>query len=59
VWISILCETEDLRIGLVQVADAISAFREIEAVYQIKGGQFVFNILIDFCCKQGKVRSST
>jgi len=46
-------------LDFLQLADAISAFREIEAVHQIKGSQFVFNILIDFCCKQGKVRSTT
>ncbi|KAG0619465.1 hypothetical protein M758_4G142000 [Ceratodon purpureus] len=38
-----------------KLADAINAFRDVEAIYQIQGGQYVFNILIDFCCKQGKI----
>jgi hypothetical protein len=45
-------------LDILQLADAINAFREVEATYQIQGGQYVFNILIDFCCKQGKVRST-
>ncbi|XP_024391603.1 pentatricopeptide repeat-containing protein At4g21880, mitochondrial isoform X2 [Physcomitrium patens] len=38
-----------------KLADAINAFRELEIVSQVKGGQHLFNILIDFCCKQGKI----
>lgn len=42
-----------------QLSNAISAFREVEAAYQVKGGACVFNVLIDICCRMGEVRSST
>jgi hypothetical protein len=38
-----------------QLDDAVKAFREVEERFQVKALASMFNILIDFSCRQGEV----
>lgn len=42
-----------------QLDDAENALREVEKKCNVKAEASVFNILIDFCCRQGEVRVLT